>query len=144
MSLRNVSEVSQSSLWQRSEPRNSWLSATHFVLELPLLLEMGQSPQVPFLTILICTCDSVNAKHSYRPCTYTPTFTALAICSSLSLPCQDTGSSPDAESSVSFLQSLRQNVSNHHSPTDCTLSSFPSSPSHSTTIQLGQGSHDTV
>lgn len=56
-------------------------------LELSFLPKTGQSPEVTFLSILTCTCDSVNAKHGYRPCTYTPTFTVLVVRSSLSLSC---------------------------------------------------------
>lgn len=74
--------------------------------------------QATFSSILTRTFDSENAKPSYRTCTYTPTFTALAVCSSLSLSCYARTQTASLMHRAQFLSLyiLRQNMSNHHSP----------------------------
>lgn len=52
---------------------------------IPFAIQERSEPQATFSSILTCTFDSANAKPSYRPCTYTLTFIALAVCSTLSL-----------------------------------------------------------
>lgn len=89
----------------------------------------GQSPRITFLSILPCTCDSVNAKQNCRPCAYTHlhTFTVSIVCSSLSLSCRVRTQTASLmhRAQFLFLQAVRETV-NNHSPTDCT--SFHHSP----------------
>lgn len=89
-------------------------------------------PQTTFSSILTCTFDSANAKPSYRLCTYTPIFTTLAVCSSLSLSCR-TRTQPASlmhRAQFIFLYTLRQNMSNHNSPQ--AVPSHQSTPPHLT------------
>lgn len=89
-----------------------------------------REPQATFTSTITCTFDSVNAKPSYRPYTYTPTFTASAVCSSLSLSCYGRiqPASLMHRAQFLFLYTLRQNMSNHHSP-----QAVPSHRSHHST-----------
>lgn len=91
----------------------------------------GQSPRITFLSILPCTCGSVNAKQNCRPCacTHLHTFTVSIVCSSLSLSCRvrTQPASLMHGAQFLFLQAVRETVSNH-SPQTAPLFTIPHLP----------------